>query len=274
MNPTPRSCIPVVSLGWCLIAQPAGAWEFRARFTERCGNCKGHLFNDTIDASELNPRRIRLQIGVFDDDDGPAPAGGVIGWSAGSIVVSADPDNSDERRSNGRIAPFNSSDHPNANGVPPLPDGDPFTTLTDIDASLGLQRPFWGCSPEPGGVPLPMPRAIVRGLNTYVSVYEITIDPHPGAVNYTVSYSGVLAAASEWRIVGTPVPPECGPPPIPGSVVYEPVLAEARPFSIALHIVVPAPSSALISVVVFVSSLRRKRRGNRRSPVKSPRRSG
>src|SRR5262249_38067495 len=86
-------------------APPCAAWEFRCRFVDGAGSVATPLANDTIDASDLQPHRIRLQFGVFDNDDGPAPAGGFIAWQ-GSITVSGTPQNSRERRTPGLLNPF------------------------------------------------------------------------------------------------------------------------------------------------------------------------
>src|SRR6185369_4389892 len=98
----------------------------------------------------LTPNRIRLQIGVFDDANGPAPAGGLIGWNSGSIVMTGLPENSRERRTPGRLQPFNTSSASNANGFPPpptlfgpVPSQADFQMWTEIDATIQTQSPLW-----------------------------------------------------------------------------------------------------------------------------------
>ena len=247
----------------CLIgaASSCQAWEFRCRFVERIGNMDVPLAGNTIDPFGGAPRNIRIQFGVFDDADGPAPLGGFVGWNVGTLTVSGPVDNSDERRTNGRIAPFNFSLGANANGNPPLPQGDPFTMLTEIDSTLGTQSPVWVCQEAP--LPVPQPPAVVRGLNTFVSVYAFTIDPSVNALNYTVTAGGNLIAASEWRTVGNPTPPDCGDPDdpsddIPGAVTYAPFPEPARAFSCALAMV-PAPMSGALGVAGVLLATRRRR---------------
>lgn len=239
----------------------AHAWEFRARIVERVGNQDVVWPGNIVDASDGSPRNMRVQFGVFDDAEGVAPLGGFVGWNFGTIVVSGAADNSDERRNNGRIAPFNFSPGLLANGNPPAPQGDPFTMLTNIDSTLGTQSPIWTC--DPNGVPLPMPAAIVRGWNTFVSVYAFQIDPRDGATSYTVTLGGNLIAANGWFTVGTPQPPDCGEPgPIPeqpGIVLYAPDLTAPREFTAALTVVVPAPSSVLLATAGLALARRRSR---------------
>lgn len=244
----------------------AGAWEFRCRFVERVGTVDVPLPDDTIDASNGNVRNIRIQFGVFDDASGPAPAGGFIGWNPGSLLVSGPEGNSDERRNPGRISPFNSGGGPSPKTViPPGSSADPFTELHGINATIGLQSPIWVCPPDQS-VP-PPPPAPVRGRNTFVSVYAISINPNPGAVDYTITASGALLAAIDWQIVGTPVPPDCGDPvdpadDIPGSITYAPFTAPAREFSCTLNVNVPSPPGA--TVLIFVGGVALLRRGRRR----------
>jgi hypothetical protein len=247
-----------------LVSAAAHAWEFRVRYVERIGNFDSPLAGDVIDASNGEPRRIRIQFGVFDNDQDRAPFGGFVGWNVGTIMVSGPPENSAERRTPGRMAPFNFASSPFANGNPPVPAGGDvdFQMLTDIDATLGTQSPFWGCNPD--GSPTPMPPALVRGLNSYVSVYEITIDPSPGGSNYFITFGGNVIAAVEWRAVGNPQPPDCGNPVFPeddtpGTVVYAPFPAPPRSFESVLSVVVPAPAGPSVVVCGLLLALRRRR---------------
>jgi hypothetical protein len=257
-----------------LVPCAAHAWEFRTRFVERVDMLDIPLDNDAIDASNLEPRRIRIQFGVFDDDQGPAPAGGFVSCSQAIIDVSGPPDNSQERRTRGRVAPFTFSQAPLHNGVPEAPGlnnpnwpGDPpngdFQRLTNITADVGTQSPFWRCNPD--GTPAPMPPAATWGLNAYESVYEITINPHPGAVTYFINFSGGLIAASDWRVVGNPVPPDCGDPAtpdddVPGQVTYAPFpLLPSTPFETVLTVIVPGPPSAIVLGCICVAARRSRR---------------
>jgi hypothetical protein len=243
-----------------IVAAPAAqAWEFRARFVERLGIEPPPIVDNTIDASSLQPRRIAIQFGVFDDTAGPAPEGGFLAWNSGSIAVSGPEDNSDESRTPGRLAPFRQGPVPEGNGDP---SGDPFTALTGIHASLGAQSFMWMFGN-------PMPAPVIRGLNTFVSVYEITIDPREGATNYDITFSGDLLAASQWQVVGTPVPPTS--PENPGSVNYEPIPTDPLPFSLTLHVVVPAPAGAFMMIPLAATALRRRR--NRLSTARASKKS-
>lgn len=245
-------------------ASSCQAWEFRCRFVERIGNMDVPLAGNTIETFAGAPRNVRIQFGVFDDANGPAPLGGFVGWNVGTLQVSGPVDNSDERRTNGRIAPFNFSLGANANGNPPLPQGDPFTMLTDIDSTLGTQSPVWVCRQPPGPVPEPQPPAVVRGLNTFVSVYAITIDPSVTASSYTVTAGGNLIAASEWRTVGNPIAPDCGDPDDPsddieGAITYAPLPVPVQAFSCVLQVIVPAPMTGLLGVAGVLLANRRRR---------------
>jgi hypothetical protein len=252
--------LPCVA-GVCVLvlSHAAHAWEFRWRFVERVGNVDlAPLANDTIDASTGEPRRIRLQFGVFDDDAGPAPGGGFIGWNGGSVVVSGTPANSDERRTPGRLTPFFTQGH--GNGEPAI---DPFDAIIGIDAVMGLQGRAWRCNPD--GTPAPMPPARTWGLNRYDAVFELTIDPAPGAESYSVVFGGSLIAATEWRLAGEPWPPDCGDPANPdddqwGSVTYAPFPTAPRMFEGTLHVYVPAPSAVVVAVAGLLGGARRRRR--------------
>lgn len=206
---------------------------FRFRFVERVGSVDTVISQNTINAENGLQRRIRLQIGVFDVPAGPAPAGGLTGWNPGTLTVSGPTSNSEETRTGGRLAPFTFSSSPFANGNPPLPKGDPFTELTDIDATVGTQTLLWDCDFDK--TPLPQPTPIIRGRNTYISVYEFTIDPSPGAVNYTVAAGGNLLAASAWETVGTPVLPNCKKGAF-GFVTYTPALLPPVPLDAVLSV--------------------------------------
>lgn len=98
------------------------AWEFRCRFVERVGNVDVVLPGNSLYIfPSQQPRSIRLQFGVFDDADGPAPIGGFLGWNVGRLAVSGSTGNSDDRRNPGRLAPFNFASGTNANGNRPCP---------------------------------------------------------------------------------------------------------------------------------------------------------
>ncbi len=244
-----------------LVASSAQAWEFRSRFIERVGVTDVLLPNNTIDASDGRTRTIRVQFGVFDDADGPAPAGGFTGWNAGFLTVSGPEDNSNEYRTPGRIAPFN---HGGPEQVIPqgLPTS-PFTELQFIDARLFDQTPMWNCNPD-GSVP-PMPLPVARGINTFISIYSFSITPNPGAVNYTVSAQGELHAAASWTLFGTPVPPSLPPGGVwpndcvPGHVVYTQSGVETRLFQNTLTVIVPSPAPLAILLISTTALCHRRR---------------
>ncbi|MGE4195608.1 MAG: hypothetical protein AB7G11_00610 [Phycisphaerales bacterium] len=148
------------------------------------------------------------------------------------------------------------------NGMPPLPDGDPFTMLTDIDARLGRQAPIWTCNPD--GTPNPMPTPLVRGLNTFVSVFSFSIDPGVNALDYMVTAGGAVSACDAWNVVGTPMPPICPPEPcgpIPecsdGIVVYSPQPTEPRAFECSLYVRAQIPGPGSLAGVAVGAGLAR-----------------
>lgn len=246
------------------LSSSASAYELRCRFVEQTGtgvSAFSVLPGNQIDISTGLPRRIRIQFGVFDDAVSPAPEGGFIGWNMGSIVVSGPAGNSVERRTPGRLNVFAFPSGPNANGNPPLPDGDPFEMLTEIDATMGPQTRPWVCNPD-GSVP-PMPEPIVRARNTFISVFEFTIDPIEFQ-NYTVTVTGNAVASAGWQTVGTPVPPDCGDPmnpndDVPGSVVYEAAAEAGRGIECVLFCLVPGPGTGSVLAVMGAMVLRRRR---------------
>jgi hypothetical protein len=255
--------LPLALLVLACASSHAAAFEFRCRFVERIGAIDVVLPDSPlgpgnyIDASDGLAHRIRIQFGVFDDGAGPAPAGGFVGWNAGMLCVDGcmgmpvpPPSNSDDSIV-GRLAPFTFA--------PGGPSG-PFECQTDIDATLGTQSPIWNCGP--GGVPLPQPAPVVRGINSYVSVLEFIVDPNPGFVPYTVLANGNLIAATQWLVVGSPTPPDCSDPsnPIPGSVTYAPFPTPPQAFECHLFVnCVPTPGSAGI-LALSALTLRRRRR--------------
>lgn len=248
-------------------AVSANGFEYRCRWVERVGNTDVVIGGNGVDfdAGEGAPRRLRLQFGVFDDGGSAAPGGGFVGWNVGTLDVSGSDANSVERRTPGRLGPFNFATGPNSNGNPPVPAGGDtdFQHLTEIDSTLGTQAPFWGCSPAPGENPLPQPAAAVRGRNSFVSVFEITIDPAASFQQYSITAGGNLIAATEWRVVGNPLPPECGDPDdpadnVPGQVVYAPFPTDPVAFTCSINIV-PAPGAAALLGLGGLLAARRRR---------------
>jgi len=233
-------------------AASAHAWEFRTRFVERVGSTDIPLPDDTLELIPGSQRDIRIQFGVFDDADGPAPAGGFVGWNIGTIDVSGSSAGAVNRRNPGRLSPFTFSQGPNANGFPAP---DPFSHLTEIDATLGIQSPFWGFDPD--GAPLPQPQPVVRDLNSFVSVYAFSTRD-VGFASYSITAAGALIAAQEWRTIGSPTPPDPDTM-TPGAVTYAPFPSPPRAFSAALRVIVPAPASVSAFAAAGVFAARRRR---------------
>lgn len=249
------------ALSLLAVCGSANAFEFRCRFVERVANQDIVINGNQVAVTPGVTRNIRIQFGVFDNASGPAPAGGFVGWNLGSLTVSGEHNNSTQQRNPGRMAPFTFSPHPNANGNPPAPEGDPFTMLTEIDATLGTQSPAWVCDAQ-GQAP-PQPGARMRGVNTYVSVYAFSLET--GDVTYSLIASGNLTGASAWQAVGTPLAPDCGDPLDPsddvaGSVTYAPMPTAPRAFSCILEVVAPSPGTgATFGIVVLITAARRRR---------------
>lgn len=247
-------------------AATANAWEFRMRFIERVGNADGAVLEgDRIEVNPGQEYRIRLQFGVFDTDSGAAPAGGYVGWNVGTITVNGPVDNSDEFRNSaagahngvGRLNPFAFS--PASQGANGLPADDPFTAISGIDNTLGQQAPPWLVGQD-------MPRATVRGLNTWVSTYEFSIVPSLGFSEYTIDFGGNLIAAEEWRFVGDPIPPDDGGTPgdtsddTPGTVTYAPFATDPVALAKTLTVApIPAPGAAALLGLGGLVALRRRR---------------
>ncbi|MGE3107453.1 MAG: hypothetical protein AB7G11_00620 [Phycisphaerales bacterium] len=248
---------------------PSGAvlaWHFEARFVGRVGSTDV-LIHSPYSIPEDHPTRIRLQFGVFDDASGAAPAGGFVGWNVGTLSITGigNPLRAGARRTPGRLAPFNFAAQPNANGDPPLPGGDPFGILTSIDNTVGIQSPPWTCVEHP--LPEPQPPPVIRGLNTFVSVFEVTLTPLDYYLVFELNFQGNFIAATEWRTVGNPTPPDCGDPDdpsddIPGQVTYAPFPTPGQQFSGSFTFVsngVPGPAGAWVFGLACAAIMTRRR---------------
>lgn len=241
----------------CAACRHAHGYEFRARWVERVGNTDVALFDNILDASFGGAHRARLQIGIFDDAAGEAPVGGVFGWTGGLVVQTPTPAHSAETRTPGRLTPFISSTDAGANGNPPLPGGDPFEALTDIDATIGMQSLVWGFNDD--GSPAPQPLPTIRGRNRFISVYEITVEPLiRNITGYYVRPSGVALGASSWvPVEAVPPDPDSG---IPGSITYAPALIDPTSFDAPLFVyVIPTPGFAVaICTMLLITGDRRR----------------
>lgn len=216
----------------------ANAYEFRCRWVERIGNQDVELQNSAIETQAGVPRLLRLQVGVFDGIGQPVPVGGLMGWNVGRINRSGNPGLADLRRTPGRLAPFTFANQATANGNPPLPGGDPFQEITQIDATVASQTLAWRCNPD-GSIP-PPPPAVTRGINTFVSIYAIELTGIVGS-DFQIIAAGNLTAISRWNMFGTPNPPDCGDPSdqsddIAGTVMYIPEPLTGSPFSCVLNV--------------------------------------
>lgn len=205
---------PLVLAGVC------HAFVVRYRLVEQLGDDENFyriMYPGAQDLPFEDFMRIRLQIGVFDDQDGPAPAGGVYGWNGSQ-------NDSDllGTRTPGRLPAF--ALPTNGNGIPT---GDPYINLTRIESVIGPQNITWSCR---NGSPLPMPGPVVRGRNEFVSVWETTVR-HGHCDTQSIGFTGEVLLATQWDVVGEPTIPICQPD-TPGSVTYVASGLMARPISI------------------------------------------
>lgn len=234
-----------VSFAVLAFASSASAYEYRCRWVERVGETDIVIGGDgaTLDArSNTGSRRLRLEMGVFDDASGPAPAGGLLGWANGTIRVSGPAANSQDRRTPGRISPFTYWTAPASNGDPlpagglagPDADDFDFQALYDINATMIVQYLSWPC--DANGKPVPQPPAVIHGRNTFVAVYEITTDPADSTgQNYTIAITGDALGATQWRVGPNPLPPDCDQG-VPGYILYIPFSTAFSSISCTLNI--------------------------------------
>ncbi|MBC7771082.1 MAG: hypothetical protein H7210_01175 [Pyrinomonadaceae bacterium] len=248
----------VISLSPALLASPlAWGWHFDYRFIERVGTTDTVVGNGaTFPATPGAIRRLRIQFGVFDDATSAAPAGGFIGWSLGTITDSGGVHN---QRTPGRLANFDFI--VGGNGSPA---SDPFQFLTAVDASLGPQTFNWDI--DANGMIPPMPAPTIRGLNTFVSVFELSTTP--GLSSYTITVGGSLFAASSWAVFASTPPSNNNTPMVPGddtpgSVSYAPTPLPPQAFvlpPLVLNIQVPAPAGGVaLATLAALAGTRRRR---------------
>jgi hypothetical protein len=263
-------------LAVCGAAASADAFVVRCKFVYRVGT--GTLFTDVptvngvqqltvgVDVLPGQTVRIRKQFGVFDDATSAAPLGGYIGWNVGSesltngqTATRTGTQTSPPTNPRGRLAPFNFAGQPGADGNPAT---DPFTSLTDIDNTLGSQSPTWLCNSD-GTVP-PQPAATIRGRNTFISTWEFSTALSLTQGDFDVNMSGNLIVASGWGLVGQANPPDCSDPDpanwTAGAVTYAPQTLNPIPGSWVLRVrVVPAPGSmALLGLGGLIAGRRRR----------------
>jgi hypothetical protein len=201
-----RSTAGLMGIGTLLLAAaPARAYHIECRWAERVGSVTQPLGGDgtTVMWANGSSHRVRIQFGVFDDAQGPAPVGGFLAWNQGTLTTTS----GINTRTPGRLLPFTLAP-PNGNG---LPLSDPFIELAGIDAARGEQLVPWLCAPD-GQVP-PMPPPDVLGLNAFVSVFEFTTVVN--GPNQVVA-AGHLLVGAQW-FLGSSQPPDCGDPSDRGS---------------------------------------------------------
>lgn len=251
--------LAVAGLG---LASAAQAYEIRTQWVSRIGAgvpvtvVPGNTFDATALAAGTVVR-FRLQFGVFDDGAGPAPAGGYLGWNVGTLTATGGSPNT---RTPGRLTPFNFAPAPPGNGMPAA---DPWMALTGVDNTLGTQPLPWNSQQGNPDVP-PPPPAVVRGLNSFISTFEISTTIGGGA-NYTIIAGGNALGCLMWNIVQQ-TPPAPGedeilgtPDDVAGSILYAPLADAARSFSNTLSILVPAPGAlALLGLGGLVATRRRR----------------
>lgn len=219
------ACVAFSAAFLTLASDSASAWELRVRFVERVGTVEMVLTNNEIWYGSGLRRRVRLQMGVFDDAAGPAPEGGLYGMENVSLTSVA----LSNRRTPGRLPAF--SYPPEGNGEPAT---DPFHYLTNIDAVIGQQTLTWECS---GGTPLPQPTPTIRGRNTFVSVWETTIEPEWICLyEARLTFTGHALYAANWPVQNTPIEPVC--PSTPGQVTYAAAVPEGVAFTAELRMIV------------------------------------
>jgi hypothetical protein len=244
-----------------ILTPPASGYVLRGQWVERVGTVDTVIPTiGGVQGITLLPgssHRFRIQFAAFDDANGPAPAGGFIGWNAGTLNAPLGTNS----RTPGRLSPFNFAPDPPGNG---LPSTDPFTTLTSIDNTLGVQTLAWTGIPG-GSDPGSPPPAVIRGLNRFVSTFEMT---HVQNFNYgSIVASGHLLAASSWDIISSdpPAPGPDGifgtPDDVPGSVTYGPLTLSPVSFEAPLNFIpIPSPTTAVpLALAATITSRRRRR---------------
>jgi hypothetical protein len=199
-------------------------------------------YPDLVDVIPGREYRVRVQFGVFQDGDHEVP-GGVLGWNIGSLVSAQ----GTMRRTPGRLGIFTFAPAPPANG---LPAEDPFFALDQIDATLGLQSLPWLPGQE-------QPAPVIRGYESWVSVYEFTI---PIAAHQTAGFDvrirGNVPLAYGWFPIATPIPPDGDEP---GLVTYAPmVLVTPRIERVVEFRVVPGPGGAACLIAGMLMLPRRR----------------
>jgi hypothetical protein len=242
-----RSFASLLCLGIMAACTPtsADAYEVRVRFVRWNGAVWEPLCDDTLFATPGSSHRIRIEAGVFDDGAGVAPAGGFVGWNTGDLVTTGGTNS----RTPGCLPPFRfAPSHPFCPCFPFAGCPDPFTSLTGLDITIGTQAPPWNCSPPPGGAPLPAPAPIVRGRNAYMQLFEFTTVV--GAGGYSITASGNIISATEWRVVGAPIPPDCGlaadpSDDIPGFITYAPSVTPPVAFTRSMQVTTTLPADCL-----------------------------
>ncbi|MBC7773554.1 MAG: hypothetical protein H7210_13750 [Pyrinomonadaceae bacterium] len=239
--------------GVLMCSSGARGWHFQTRFVERIGNIDVPLA-DSVRFQPGSTHRLRVQFGVFDDAAGAAPAGGYVGWNVGTLWTTGAGTWS---RTPGRLTPFTFSAQPSSNGSPAA---DPFTSLTLIDNTLGFQSLAWEC--DGAGQPLPPPPPVIRGLNTFVSTYEVTVQAPAFADTMHLILGGNLIAIQRWDLnMSLSQLPDCDTGQA-GFAFYAPIIVPPQEFSQSLRIdvMVPAPGAGVLLLALGCGVGIRRRR--------------
>jgi hypothetical protein len=165
---------------------------------------------------------------------------GFVGWNVRTIHASGGLNSRTarppDRVPRGRIPPFTAAAW--FNGAEGLPSEDPFTSLDSIDCTLGQVTLYYQCRPN-GTIP-PDPYPPARGVDAFVSIYEITTTAENA--DYSITCAGHALAALYWTTNGCN-PPVCGDPLDPnddelGFCYYAPWVDDPQLFSYTLQIIV------------------------------------
>jgi hypothetical protein len=190
---------------------------------QRIGEQDVEIPGGSLTVAPGSTREFRIQFRLVAENNDVQT--GFIGWHLGTITttgginsrMSADCPTPSPR---GRIPPFNFYSAPAGEGTPLT---DPFVSVTEISATMGVAQVPWTCT---DGVPGPFPVPPALALKEFVSVYRFTSTAEDSSYAITIGGSGI--GAVEWRVLGGIVPPPiCGDPAdpwddVPSHQVYTP----------------------------------------------------
>ena len=236
------------------VAASANAFQVQCRWVSRVGTVDTPIPAGGLPVTPGQVINLRLQFSLATDGQGAPPAGGFIGWNVGTINGTPDTAGSNAAR----LQPFNFAPPPGFGGTQnPL-------HLNNVDNTLGTQAISWTGIPgtaDPGSPP----PAVVRGNNTFVSVFAVTVTA--GATDFDVTAAGNAIAATSWNVISstTPDPGDDGvfgtPDDTAGNVTYAPATLPPIPFSncVAHFVQIPAPGAAALLGLGGLVACRRRR---------------